>query len=275
MDWVEKSSLEKIRQLLEISEHERHYKVLLTPDNISTARRNPTPYTLPVIPRPLPSNIVEGEHFVIVDLRRLISSSAHPSRDLVVEASSQVQGTGHASGSSTFPSGDSSSAHPAPSWRIKSSHPEWLPLPDRVVGSALRVVKIRRKGAYEQRNALRSKGEDFIPWVSAEHEGLQDLEEEEQEERMTGLLDHYAARKRKRQLSSGSESDIAPAQTVGLSQPAAEGGSEGQTIIILGSPKSGPTDQTKSVRVPRLESKEVDPVPSALQVIPPSDRDEG
>ena len=53
---------------------------------------------------------------------------------------------------------------------------------------------------------------------------------------MTGLLDRYAARKRKRQLSSDSESDIAPAQTAGPSQPAVEGGLEGQAIIIPDSP---------------------------------------
>ena len=35
------------------------------------------------------------------------------------------------------------------------------------------------------------------------------MEEEEREERMTGLLDRYATRKRKRQLSSSSESDPA------------------------------------------------------------------
>ena len=115
---------------------------------------------------------MEGEHFVIVDLRRLISSSARPSGDLVVEASSRVLGAGHVLGTSTSPSGDSSSAHPAPSRRIRSSHPERLPLPDRVAGSAPRVVKIKRKGAFGQRNAPGSKGEDFVPWVSAEHEGL-------------------------------------------------------------------------------------------------------
>ena len=272
---MEKSSIEKIRLLLEIFEQERHYKVLLTPDNISDVRRNPAPYTLPVIPRLLPSDIVEREHFVITDLRRLISSSARPSRDPVVEASSRVQGAGHASGSSTSPSGDSSSSHPAPSQRIRSSRPERLPLPDRVVGSAPRVVKIRRKGASGQRNALGSKGEDFVPWVSVEHEGLQDLEEEELEERMTGLLDRYVARNRKRQLSSGSEYDISPAQIAGPSQPVAEGGSEVQEIIIPGSPESGPIDQTESAGVALLESKEVDPVPSALQVIPPSDRADG
>ena len=92
MNWVEKSSFEKIRRLSEIFEQERHYKVLLTPDNISIMRRNPAPYTLPIIPRPLPSDIVEGEHFVLADLRRLISSSARSSGDPVVEALSRVQG---------------------------------------------------------------------------------------------------------------------------------------------------------------------------------------
>ena len=94
MNWVEKSSFEKIRRLFKISEQERHYKVLLTLDNISTVRRNPSPYTLPVIPRLLPSDIVEWEHFVIADLRRLISSGARPSGSIAVEASSWVRGTG-------------------------------------------------------------------------------------------------------------------------------------------------------------------------------------
>ena len=133
MNWVEKSSFEKIRRLSEISEQERHYKILLTPDNISAVRRNLAPYTLPVIPLPLPSDIVEGEHFVIADLRRLISSSARPFGGPVVEASSRVHG---ASGSSTFLSEDSSSAQLVPSRRTRSSRSEQLPLPTQVVGSA-------------------------------------------------------------------------------------------------------------------------------------------
>ena len=133
---------------------------------------------------------MEGGHFVIADLRRLISSDARPSGDPVVEASSRVQGAGNASGSSTSHSEDSSSAHPIPNRRTRSSRPERLPLPERVAGSAPRVIKIKRKGAVRRRNALRSKGEDFVPWVSVEHEDFRDLEEEEREERMTGLLDH-------------------------------------------------------------------------------------
>ena len=90
MKWVEKSSIEKIRRLLEISERERHYQILLTRENISAGRHNPAPYTLSVIPRLLPSNVVEREHFVLADIRRLASGSASSSRDLIVEASSRV-----------------------------------------------------------------------------------------------------------------------------------------------------------------------------------------
>ena len=59
------------------------------------------------------------------------------------------------------------------------------------------------------------------------------------------------------------------------SQPVAERGSEVQAIIIPGSPESEPTDETEQTGVARIESKEANPVPSALQVVPPFDRDEG
>ena len=176
---MEKPSFGKIRRLSKISEHEHHYKVLLTPDNIFAMRRNPAPCTLPVIPRPLPSDIVEREHFVIADLRRLILSSARPSDSTVVEASSRVRGAGSASGLSTSPSEGSGFARPIPSRRTRSSHPERLPLLEQVARSAPRVVSISRKGATGRRDAPESKGEDFIPWVSVEREDFQDLEDEE------------------------------------------------------------------------------------------------
>ena len=64
---------------------------------------------------------------------------------------------------------------------------------------------------------------------------------------MTGLLDRYAARKRKRQVSSNSESDLT--QAAGSSQPAAERGSEMHAIVIPGSPEPGAIDQTESTGV--------------------------
>ena len=87
---MEKSSFEKICRLLEVYEREHHCKILLTPENISVVRHNPAPYNLPVIPRPLPRDVVEREHFVVADLRRLVSRGVSSSRDSVVEASSRV-----------------------------------------------------------------------------------------------------------------------------------------------------------------------------------------
>ena len=235
---MEKSSIEKIRRLLEIFERERHCRVLLTPENISFVRHNPNPYTLPVIPRPLPSHVVEGEHFVVADLRRLVFGGASSSRNPVIEESSWVHGAGRTSRPSASPSGGSSSSLPTLGERTRSSHPERLLLPVRVIGPALRVVKVKWKRASGRRNAPGSKGEDFVPWVPADTEGPQDLEEEERQERMTGLLDRYAARKRKRQVISIDESDAAPVQTAEPNQPAAddqpaaEGSSRDQAIII-------------------------------------------
>ena len=93
---------------------------------------------------------------------------------------------------------------------------------------------------------------------------MEEEEEEKWDERMTGLLDSYAASKRKRQLSFDGESDTTPPQIVGPSQPTAEGGSKVQAIIIPSSLESGLTDQTEPVWVARIESKEADPVHSAL-----------
>ena len=125
MKWVEKSSIEKIRRHLEISERERHYQVLLTRENISSVRHNPTPYTLLVIPRSLPWNVVEREHFVLADVRHLVSGSASSSRDLVVEESSWVQGARSASRSSASSSRGSDSS-PAPGWGARGHRPEHI-----------------------------------------------------------------------------------------------------------------------------------------------------
>ena len=120
-------------------------------------------------------------------------------------------------------------------------------MPVQVAGPAPRGVRIRRKGAPGRCKELGSKGEDFVPWVPADSEEPQDLEEEERRERMTGLLDRYAACKRKRQVISNSESDPAPVHTVEPSLPATDGqpvtdGSSGdQAIIIPCSPELEPT----------------------------------
>ena len=68
VNWVEKASFKKIQRLLEISERERHHEILLTTKNLHELSRSPSPYIIPVIPRPLPTKIVEREHYIIADL---------------------------------------------------------------------------------------------------------------------------------------------------------------------------------------------------------------
>ena len=79
---MEKVSLEKIHRLLEISEQEHHYEVLLTLKNLVDVRHNSVPYSLPIIPLPLSSEIMDGEHFVTADLLNLTAGSGSSSRVL-------------------------------------------------------------------------------------------------------------------------------------------------------------------------------------------------
>ena len=134
------------------------------------------------------------------------------------------------------------------------------------------MVKIKRKKGLKRRNALGSRCEDFLPWVSNQSDDPHDLEEEERMERVAGLLDRYAARKRKRQVSSSGKSDAAPIQSTDLSQlaikdqSAADGSSGYQAITIPGFPELGPVVGPEP---DQSESNEDDPAPLALQIIPP------
>ena len=125
-----------------------------------------------------------------------------------------------------------------------------------------------------------SKGEDFVPWVPANSEEPQDLEEEERQERMTGLLDRYTARKRKRQVVSNSEKEPAlvhamePSLPATYGQPFTDGSSGDQVIIIPCSPELEPTGGAELDGASRSESNEGDPASRALQVIPPLGRGE-
>ena len=76
----------KIQRLLEISKHERHHEVLLTVKNLHDLSRHPSPYSVLIIHRPLPSEVVEGEHFVAVDLLSLIPGSSSPTKEVESEA---------------------------------------------------------------------------------------------------------------------------------------------------------------------------------------------
>ena len=113
VEWVEKASFENIHRLLEVSEREQHYKVLLTSKNLADVRRNPASYSLPIIPRPLSSEIVDGEHFVTADLLRFISRGASTSGGTEAEIADRRSIAQSQSGPSTSNSGGCSSSQPA------------------------------------------------------------------------------------------------------------------------------------------------------------------
>ena len=97
-------------------------------------------------------------------------------------------------------------------------------------------------------------------------------------EREAGLLERYAACKRKRQVSSSRESGAAPVPSAYLGQPVTkdqsptDGSSGDRAITIPGSPELGPSIGPKP---DRSELNEDDPALRALQIIPPSYQGEG
>ena len=270
--WVEKASLEKIHRLVEISELERHYEVLLTLKNLADVRRSSAPYSLPIIPRPLPSEIVDGEHFVATDLLSLIAGSASPSEDPEAETLNREQASRAPSIPSASTSGDSSPAPPGPSRGERGICPVRLPLLRKGIGSAPLVLKIKKKGTNRGKNALGAQVKDFIPWVCPKPSWPFALEEEEEEEEeeMKGLLDRYATRKRKRQEDAEREADWVE----GSSRLPTDVGLEMQEIVIRSFSEMGSSDQLGPEDVALEETRVDTPIPPALQVIHPLDRPE-
>ena len=182
MQWVEKASLEKIRRLLEVSEQERNCEVLLTLKNLADVRQSPAPYNLPIIPRSLPSEIVEGEHFVTSDILSLLTSRAPSTGDPEAEVSCREQASRVSSVSSTPTSGHSSLATPGPGRDERDIRLERLPLPKKGTAPAPRVPQIRKKGIGQVKSTPGAQVEDFIPWVHLEPNRPSALEEKEEEE---------------------------------------------------------------------------------------------
>ena len=83
---MERASFKKIQKFPEISKLERHHEILLTGRNLCELSRNSSPYIILVIPRPLPTEVVEREHYVIVDLLNLTPGSSSSTKNLEIEA---------------------------------------------------------------------------------------------------------------------------------------------------------------------------------------------
>ena len=161
---MEKASFEEIRKLLEISEWERHHKVLLTLKNLGDLSRNPSPYNILIFLNPLPIEIVEGEHYVTAALLNLLPSSSSPAREPEAEAAGREFVIHNQQGQPSSSSEDSGPALKASRRGERGSHLERLPLARK--GSHLfpQVLK-RSKVTSEQQKSSRVGVEDFVPWV--------------------------------------------------------------------------------------------------------------
>ena len=71
--------MENIGQLLKIMEAERNYELLLTVKNLRELGGSPFPYVTPIVPCSSLAKVIEGEHFVLADLLKLVlGSSSQP-----------------------------------------------------------------------------------------------------------------------------------------------------------------------------------------------------
>ena len=118
-------------------------------------------------------------------------------------------------------SGGSSSILPVPGPEAGSVCPAGISLPRTRIDLAPRVLTIKEKRTTQGKSSRGARVEDFIPWVRSEPIRPSLFEEEEEEEEMTGLLDSYAARKRKLEKEAEREAE----GTRGSIRPLMDGGS--------------------------------------------------
>ena len=69
-----------IRRLLEITERERNHELLLSVKNLQKLGACPFHYIVLIIPRPLPAELIKGEHYVLADLLKSVPSSSSQAR---------------------------------------------------------------------------------------------------------------------------------------------------------------------------------------------------
>ena len=146
---MENASFEKIWKLLEISKQKQHHKVLLTLKNLGDLSRNPVPHSVPVIPHPLPTKIVEGEHYVTTDLLNLLPGSSSPAREPEVEAASMELVICTQPGQPSSASEDSGPTTQTSRRGERGSHLELLPLARKVSRPTPQVLN-GRKGTSER-----------------------------------------------------------------------------------------------------------------------------
>ena len=211
--------------------------------------------------RPLPIEIVEGEHFVTADLLNLLPGSSSSSREPETEAVGWELVICALPEKPSSASEDFSLAPQASRQGEGGSRLERLPLVRKGSRPAPRAVK-RKKGRPEQKKVPGAGVENVIPWVPPISNHPPDQEEEEEEEEMSDLVHNFAAHKRKRDASFKQVVDAVPEVARGE-------GPDVQVIFISGSPKMGSNDQPDLENATLVDSRKASPTPTSIQVIHP------
>ena len=197
VNWVEKTSFKKIQRLLEISKQERHHEIILTAKNLRELSCSPSPYIIPVIPRPLPAEIVEGEHYIIVDLLNLAPSNSSPSKNSETEVVGRELVISTQSGQPSLAREDSDLVPQASKKDDSGSRLNRLPFTKKGSHPSPQASKKGRR-VPERLKTPRTRVEDFVPWVSPISSHPLSREEEEDEDEMADPIHNFSARKHKR-----------------------------------------------------------------------------
>ena len=193
---MEKVGLKKVRKLLKIFEQEWHHEILLTMNNLRELSRNSSPYTLPVIPHPLPTELVEGEHYVIADLLTLVPSNSSPTQTSETEVVGRELEINLRPEQPSLAREDPGVAPRASKEVDRGSRLKRLPFTKKGSRSAPQASKKGRR-VPERRRAPGTRVEDFIPWVAPISSLLPSSEEEEEEDEMADLIYNFGTRKHK------------------------------------------------------------------------------
>ena len=164
VNWVEKANFEKIQKLLEISERKRHHEILLTAKNLCELSHSLSPYIIPVIPCPLPIEIVKGEHYVIVDLLNLAPGISSPAKTSETETVGRELVTSTQFGQPSLAREDFGLISQASKEDDMGSRFERLPFANKGSRPTPQASK-KVKQVPEQLKTPGARVEDFVPWV--------------------------------------------------------------------------------------------------------------
>ena len=183
--------------MLEISERERHHKILLTTKNLRELSRSPSSYIIPVIPRLLPAEIVEGEHYVIADLLNLAPGNLSLAKNFETKAVGRELVISPKPGQPSLAREDSGLVSQTYKKDDRGSRLESLPLTKMGSRLAPQASKKGRRVA-ERLKMPRAGVEDFLLLVSPISSTPPPpfaREEEEEDEEMAYIIHNFDARK--------------------------------------------------------------------------------